>query len=251
MGHTLNKPGIITADDPRWRGKSGKSLEDANARIQKSGVWKKQRTILLLPAGDSMDVRVAMAMRALGFPPNNGMQCMMAVGTEVGEAYSNAIMAILEHPEFSKWEYLLTMEHDNLPPPDGAIRLIERMEQYPELSAIGGLYWTKGDYGVPQIWGDPTDPIVNYRPQPADPNGGVRECCGTGMGFTMFRLRMFKDKKLRRPWFKTQTKDGVATQDLYFWNDARVHGYRCGIDCSVRVGHLDAKGDYGPPGTVW
>jgi hypothetical protein len=58
---------------------------------------------------------------------------------------------------------------------------------------------------------------------------------------------MFKDKKLRKPWFKTQAgAEGVGTQDLYFWNDARSHGYRCAIDCSVLVGHYDAH-----TGIVW
>jgi hypothetical protein len=59
---------------------------------------------------------------------------------------------------------------------------------------------------------------------------------------------MFKDQKLRRPWFKTisSMEEGVGTQDLYFWGDARKHGYRCAVDCSVLVGHLDPA-----TGVVW
>jgi hypothetical protein len=30
---------------------------------------------------------------------------------------------------------------------------------------------------------------------------------------------------------------------LYFWNDARRHGYKCAVDCSVRVGHYDEVND--------
>lgn len=62
---------------------------------------------------------------------------------------------------------------------------------------------------------------------------------------------MFKDPKLRKPWFKTQTEGGVSTQDLYFWSDARQHGYRCAIDTSVPIGHYDLEGKFGPPDTVW
>jgi hypothetical protein len=115
------------------------------------------------------------------------------------------------------------------------------MEAHPEYACIGGLYFTKGEGGVAQIWGDASDPLPNFRPQV--PNGGLQECCGTGMGFNLFRMKMFKDDKLRKPWFKTQTKDGVATQDLYFWSDARKHGYRCAIDCQVKVGHFDHAND--------
>jgi hypothetical protein len=65
------------------------------------------------------------------------------------------------------------------------------------------------------------------------------------MGFNLFRMSMFKDTKLRRPWFKTlKGAEGMATQDLYFWQDARKYGYRCAIDCDVRVGHFDVQGDF-------
>lgn len=151
---------------------------------------------------------------------------------------------MLAHPELSTWEFLLTIEHDNMPPGDGVIRLLERLEEHRELACVGGLYYTKGEGGVAQIWGDPRDPVVNFRPQPPDPNGGLVECCGTGMGFNLFRLSMFKDEKLRRPWFKTlKGADGMSTQDLYFWSNARGYGYRCAIDCSVKVGHYSVEND--------
>ena len=65
------------------------------------------------------------------------------------------------------------------------------------------------------------------------------------MGFNLWRLSMFKDPKLRKPWFKTLASgtEGIGTQDLYFWGDARKHGHRCAIDCSVKVGHYDHVGD--------
>jgi len=96
---------------------------------------------------------------------------------------------------------------------------------------------------VAQIWGDPKD-ALNFRPQLPDPNGGLVECCGTGMGFNLWRLQMFKDPKLRRPWFKTiADATGVGTQDLYFWSDARKKGYRCAVDCSVKIGHYEKETD--------
>ena len=36
---------------------------------------------------------------------------------------------------------------------------------------------------------------------------------------------------------------GIGTQDLYFWGDARKYGYRCAIDCNVKVGHYDYIND--------
>jgi hypothetical protein len=210
----------------------------------RGGSWKKQRIVVILPAADMIPAKVALSHWNLGFPPNNGVCRLLALGMEVGDAYSKAIESILAHPEFSQWEYILTIEHDNTPPPDGVLKLCEQMEAHPEFACIGGLYFTKGEGGVAQIWGDPKDPVLNFRPQV--PTGGLQECCGTGMGFNLFRLSMFKDEKLRKPWFKTQTKDGMATQDLHFWSNARQFGYRCAVDCDVKVGHYDHT-----TGVVW
>lgn len=219
-------------------------LEESRARLIKGGSWKRQRIVVIIPAGDSIPAKVALSHWNLVFPPNNAVLRVLAQGMEVGDAYSTAIEQILANPEISKWEYILTIEHDNIPPADGVLKLLERMEEHPEYACIGGLYFTKGYGGVPQIWGDPKDPVLNFRPQPPDVNGGLVECCGTGMGFNLWRMNMFKDKNLPRPLFKTLKGDGgIGTQDLYFWGNARKLGYRCAIDCSVKVGHYAQEED--------
>lgn len=239
------KPQLII-QDLQVAGRHNGDVEKTVARLDKSKSWKKQRIVVLLPTSETIAAKVALSHWNLGFPPNNGVIRMLAVGMEVGEAYSTAIEQILMHPELSTWEYILTIEHDNMPPWDGVLKLLERMEENSKLDCIGGLYYTKGEGGVAQIWGDPSDPVINFRPQLPDTAGGLVECCGTGMGFNLWRMKMFKDKKLRKPWFVTQKKEGIATQDLYFWSDARKYGYRCAIDCSVKVGHYSIETD-----TIW
>lgn len=222
-------------------GRHNADLARSTARIIEGGSWKTQRVIVLMPAAQMMATKVALSHMCLYFPPNNGVHRMLCLGMEVGDAYSQAIEQILAHPDLGQWEYLLTIEHDNCPPPDGVVKLVDQMERHPEYACIGGLYWTKGEGGVPQIWGDPTDPVLNFRPQP--PRAGeLVECCGTGQGFNLFRLSMFRDDRLRKPWFQTingLNGPGMATQDLHFWGDARKYGYRAAIDCSVLVGHWD------------
>jgi hypothetical protein len=237
----MNQQPQITAFD--GIGEHNRDLNKSGARIVQGGSWKKQRVIVILPAAKSIPTKVAMSHWALIFPPNNGVYRLLALGMEVGDAYSTTIAQVLAHPELSQWEYILTIEHDNMPPADGVVKLIDRMEKHPEFACIGGLYWTKGEGGVPQIWGDPKDPILNFRPQPPK-DGELVECCGTGMGFNLWRMSMFKDERLRKPWFKTIAgAEGVGTQDLYAWGDFRKHGYRCAIDCAVKVGHYDAAAD--------
>jgi hypothetical protein len=241
------QPQILTPD----YGRHNADLEAVVHRMDESSAWKNLSTIVLVPAGGSVPTKVVASWLNLYGSPNNQLYRMFALGMEVGEAYTQAIEAILANPDLSKFKYLLTLEHDNIPQPDGLVKLQSRLEAHPEFSCIGGLYFTKGEGGVPQIWGDPRDPVTNFRPQRPDPAGGLVECCGTGMGFNLWRLSMFKDEKLRRPWFKTQVEGGCATQDLYFWSDARQHGYRCAVDCSVLVGHYDLDGKFGPADTNW
>lgn len=227
------------------------ALDSTRTRLAQEGSWKLQRVVVILPAAYSIPAKVALSHRNLVFPPNNGMLWILALGMEVGAAYSTCIEQVLGHPELSKWEYILTIEHDNAPPPDGVLRLIERMEANPQLAAVGGLYFTKGPGGVAQIWGDPSDPQLNFRPQIPVP-GQLVECCGLGMGFTLFRMSIFRDGRLRRPWFKTEASaQGASTQDLYAWGDWRKYGYRCAVDCTVRVGHYDLEGQHGHPDFMW
>lgn len=241
----MKKPQLII-QDLNSIGVHNTAEDETIERLARQGSWKRQRIIVIIPSSDMVPVKAVLSWWNLAFPPNNMAVKMLALGMEVGQAYSTAIEQILIHPELSEWEYILTLEHDNIPPVDGVLKLIERLEVDKNLHCVGGLYFTKGEGGQPQIWGDPNDPVMNFRPQIPDPNGGLVECCGTGMGFNIWRLSMFKDQRLRRPWFKTLTgieQSGMATQDLYFWMDARKFGYRCAIDCSVKVGHYDVEND--------
>lgn len=239
-------PQIIAPD----YGKHNQMLDEAIRRLDYSGVYKDLSTIIVIPALETIPSKCAASMMNLMSPPNQKVFKMWALGMEVGEAFSQTIQNILNHPDLSKYKYILTFEIDNAPEADGLLKLLRRAEAHPEFACLGGLYWTKGFDGVPQIWGDPKD-TINFRPQKPI-QGQVVECCGTGMGFNLWRLDMFKDERLRRPWFKTLADNGgIMTQDLYFWSDARKYGYRCAVDCDVLVGHYDVNGTFGTADTMW
>lgn len=248
----MSKPQIIIQQD--FGGAHNADLKTTHARLLKGGTWRKQRVIVVLPAADLVPAKCVLSWLNLAYPPNNGVCRILAVGMEVGDAYSQAIDGILAHPDLRDWEYLLTLEHDNLPPPDGLIRLIDRLENDEKLHVVGGLYFTKGPGGCAQIWGDANDLILNFRPQPPDPNGGLVRCYGTGMGFTLYRMSMFREWKGPKPFFRTKrglAGEGIGTQDLSFASEAFKLGYKCAIDCSVKVGHYDLKGQFGQEDMVW
>lgn len=222
------------------------NLEVSTSRIIEGCSWKKTDTIILIPAGKTMSTKVALSWLNLMSPPNQNIHRMLICDMEVGEAYSLAMQEILAHDQLQAWKYILTLEHDNVPPPDGLVKLIAQMEKHPEFSAIGGLYFHKGENATAHIWGDINDPVLNFRPQP--PRAGeLVECNGCSMGFTLFRLDMFKDKRFEQPIFKTcggLSNDGLMTQDLFFAATAKKLGYRFAVDCSILVGHHDLGANF-------
>lgn len=242
------KPQILVQDVEGQQ----RALDSVSDRLIKGGTWKKQRTIVIIPAADMIPAQVALSWWNIVFPPNQGCVRLIAQGMEVGDAYSSAIDMILSHPELRTWEYVMTIEHDNTVPPDAALALIEQMELHPEMSAISALYFCKGHGGSAQIWGDISDPNINFRPQVPRPNT-LQECYGIGMGCALWRLSMLKDERIPRPLFKTyKESNGAATQDLAFAMNARKFGYRFGVYTGVRSGHVDVDGSFGEgKGYVW
>ena len=235
------KPEIIIGVDP---GRHNQDMTETINRLEREGQYKDLSCLVIVPCIGSIPVKVVSSWLNMYFPPNQKVLRMFPTGMEVGAAYSECIEMILANEDLAKYKYILTVETDNVPQPDSAVKILTQMEKNPKYSVISGLYYTKGEAGVAQIWGDINDPVVNYRPVPPRP-GELVECYGTGMGFACWRLEMFKDERLRKPWFKTtaDSQNGCFTQDLYFSTDAKKNGYRFAVDCSILVGHYDAVQD--------
>jgi hypothetical protein len=229
-----------------YEGRHNADLAASCARLDKGQTYKDLSTICLIPTRGVIPAKVCLSLWNLMSPMNQKFFRHIIEGKEVGDAYNEAVGMILDNPELSKWKYILTAEEDNLPPPDGLLKLYESMDKY---DAVGGLYWTKGEGGQPMIYGNPAEMPKNFIPQRPIPDS-VQECNGLGMGFTLFKLSMFK--KVPKPWFKTlqEHKHGeggrAATQDLFFFQKAALEGFRFASDNRVKVGHLDPT-----TGEIW
>lgn len=214
---------------------------DSDNRVHREGLYRDASTICLIPTRGKISHRVVQSWWNMASPMNQQFIRMFVAGYEVGAAYSTAIEQILATPGLQDFKYVLTLEEDNVPPPDGLLKLAAAMHEHPEFSAIGGLYWTKGLGGQPMIYGDPKEVPFNFRPQPPVP-GEIVECNGLGMGFTLFRTEVFRDERIPRPWFETvqrydHTGAKCYTQDLNYFENARKAGHRFACHCDVRVGH--------------
>lgn len=213
-------------------------------RLMSGKAYKDLSTVCIVPTRGVIPAKVVQSWMAMIPAMNQKFTRIFAVGMEVGDAYSQTIWNILQHPELSKWKYILTLEEDNMPPPDGLLKLYESIDHY---AAVGGLYWTKGEGGQPMIYGEGKDGDLHFRPQP--PREDIQECDGLGMGFTLFQMELFKDPRLEAPWFRTLEEfipgkgANMMTQDLYFFEKIRKLGYKVACDTRVRVGHYDVNAD--------
>jgi hypothetical protein len=228
------------------------SSPGTSERLLKARAYKDLSTIIICPTRGVIPARIVQSWWGLMKPMNQ--KCigpMFAIKLEVGEAYNQMIQGILDNPELAKFKYILTIEEDNAPPPDGLLKLYEAIEGEVDgnkYDVVGGLYWTKGEGGQPMIYGNPKVVPKDFIPQ-VPWTDTVQPANGLGMGFNLWRLDMFKDKKLRKPWFVTEQSyvegQGIKqyTQDLYFFEDAAKFGYKFACDTRVKVGHYDYEAD--------
>ena len=238
------KPAIIV---PHEVGSQNADFAKSQARLDASRSYKNLSTIIVTPTrgGRCLCTRFVSAMQGLMRPMNQmAVGPIFMEGMEVGEAYNAAIEMILANPGLAKFKFVLTVEDDNLPPPDGLLKLYEGMRDY---DVVGGLYWTKGDLGQPMIYGDPNIQPLNFIPQRPVADK-IQWTNGLGMGFTLFKLDIFKSGKIPKPWFKTvqewDPSTGGAkgyTQDLWFFENAAKAGYKVASDNRVKLGHLDIE----------
>lgn len=213
--------------------------------------FKDNSTVIVIPTRGMIHHRVVNAWQNLIAPMNQKRALLFASGHEVGVAYNTMISSVLANPELSKWKYVLTLEDDNLPPPDAHIRLLESIE-WGNYDAVSGLYFTKGEVGMPMAYGDPAEHgrtgVLDFRPRDvreALAAGQVMPVNGIAMGCALWRMNLFRE--MPAPWFVT-VNDVVPgqgprcfTQDLSFCEKAVRAAKRFAVDMRVKVGHMDVN----------
>ena len=221
--------------------------------LLRGNTFKDASTVIVVPTRGMIHHKVVSSWDNMIAPMNQKKAKIYAVGDEVGIAYNNLIRAVLEHPVLSQYKYVMTLEDDNVQPPEAHIRLLEAIERGP-FSAVSGIYFTKGDINMPMAYGDPGEfcrtGVLDFRPiniAEAMKKGDILEVNGIGMGCALWRMDLFREHE--PPWFVTVNEvipeKGIsgATQDLYFCQRLRRSGKRIAVDLRVKVGHIDVEND--------
>jgi len=201
---------------------------------------------------DAIPKKVSISWQNLIAPMNQKRAFLYTDGHEVGKAYDALVSNILNDPTLSKWKYILTLEDDNVVPPDAHVRLLESIEAT-GADAVSGLYFTKGAINMPQAYGDPskykTTGELEFVPRNIQAHiargENVIEVNGIAMGCALWKIDLFR--QMPQPWFVSVSdvvpgKGSIGfTQDLYFCSHARRCGKRFFVDARVKVGHLDKQ----------
>jgi hypothetical protein len=213
--------------------------------------YKDCSTVIIIPTRGLIHHKVVQSWQGLISPMNQKRAMFFAVGEEVGTAYNRMIQTILDNPVLSTWKYIMTLEDDNIQPPDAQIRLLETIE-WGSYDAVSGIYFTKGEINAPMAYGDPqeyaTTGVLDFRPldiNKALKGNQVIEVNGIAMGCSLYRTELFR--QIKPPWFVSVSDviegkgPSCFTQDLYMCQKMKEAGKRLAVDCRVKVGHLDVN----------
>jgi SAM-dependent methyltransferase len=129
------------------------------------------------------------------------------------------------------WDYLCFIDHDNILPPDGIIKLWRY-----NLPVVGGLYFERGYPHLPLLY--------TFNPTTGDitvaldyPKGLVR-CDVLGMGCSLWKTEVFK--KFPSPWFTYERPDGgsaYGTEDISIFRRLKALGIPVHVDTNLTIGH--------------
>ena len=147
-------------------------------------------------------------------------------GRSIDDAYTNIVETAIE----DKADYIMTVEDDTFPPADAMLRLFNLIKENPK-TAVGAWYPMRREprEGVPII-------LKAGIRQPLVDDGKIHEVYTLPMGCSIFPVEMFM--QIPFPWFKTTSH---LSQDSFFSQLARDHGWKLLVDTSIKCKHIDRE----------
>lgn len=217
-------------------GRHNSSLPDSIQRLHRANSYRDLSTICILPTSGTVHAKVVQNWMAHLTQMNQKFVRLPIITKNKYDAINNAIQGIITTSGLKDFKYVLTMEEDVMPPYDGLIKLYENIEKF---DVVGGLVWSKGPGGKPQVYGIPHQMPQNYLPILPNPET-VQPCLGLSTAFTLFKLSVFNDTRIPKPWF---LPTGAENAETYFFENIHKLGYTVACDTRVKVGHHESETD--------
>lgn len=226
---------------PNFSGFHNQDLNTSITRLNIARSAKDLSTICVIPHTGFINAQVAERWLGQATQMNQKFMRIAIQTNNKFDAYNNAIEQILSTPKLNEFKYLLTLENNTIPPFDGLIKLFESIDKY---DVVSGLIWSTGEESKPQIFGHPSQMpqnFVNIIPQ----HEQIQPCLATTTSFTLYKLGLFNDHRLSKPWFRVipplDTTNKLNLPDFYFFDKLHKLGYKVACDTRIRIGNLDPK----------
>jgi hypothetical protein len=200
-------------------------------------------TIAIFATSGVVSSVVAERLLAQSSQMNQKFVRIPVLGSNKYHSFNSTIEQIITSPVFANFKYILLMEDDIIPPYDGLHRLFESIKNF---DVVSGLVWEKGEEGKPQIFGNPKYIPGSYT-HVGPENETVQPCLGVSTKYTLFKLSIFRDEKVPKPWFRIipnhETGKKSQIPDMYFFDNIHKLGYTVAVDTRIKVGHAEINSD--------
>ncbi len=225
--HDLNAHGRISVGNQEGLRQLGKVVYpqlDVARDVEKRFLEEGKSRMLIAVATEKKAESGLPCVENLTIPNGVEFKLFNCWGRKIDEAYNH----IIETAIVDKVDYVVTVEDDTFPPQDALVKLMDLLRKNPK-SAVGAWYpkREKSLEGVPIV-------IKDGKRQYLEVDNKVHEVYTLPMGCSIFPIEMFME--IPYPWFATTAN---LSQDSFFSQLAREHGWKLLVDTAVRCKHID------------
>ena len=225
--HDLNAHGRISVGNQEGLRQLGKVVYpklDVARDVERRYLEEGKSRLLIAVATEKKAENGLPCVENLTVPNGCEFKLFNCWGRKIDEAYNH----IAETAIADKVDYIVTVEDDTFPPQDALVKLMELIRKNPK-SAVGAWYpkREKSLEGVPII-------IKDGKRQCLEVDNKIHEVYTLPMGCSIFPIEMFME--IPYPWFVTTPN---LSQDSFFSQLAREHGWKLLVDTNIRCKHID------------
>lgn len=194
--------------------------------------------LFVIPSYGSAPAAWITARQALQIPLGAATSDQWILGSElsIAEKRNAGVKAALAMGA----RYVMFIGDDTIPPPHAFMQLLQQIQRNPGTGIVTGMYFSRSNPPQPMVWRGYMDgAYYNWH------YGEFFEVDWAGCDMMLVDTSIFA--KIPEPWFsqdyvfspEQKQPIALATEDIYFYEKVRAHGYKAYCDASVQCIHQD------------